>query len=158
MAEKDDNSSKVPSPRFAHLNELHLGDIERRIAKGEYVSAEDLAAALRKHGSRPISPCVLDYLCRFLEGKVIAPKGRKALPKFQRLRNRLILLGMYRPYLSWLRRRKRRDQHLEGWPIIREADFWKGPPNEIAARMVARRVGYGAESWRRVQNLISSRK
>ena len=158
MAEKDDNSTQAPSQRFAHLNGLHLGGIERSIAKGDYVSAEDLAATLRKHGSRPIPPSVLDYLCRLLEGKVAKPKGRDALPELDKRRRRWKLRNFYQRNLTWLQGRKARYGHLDGWPAIREADFWKGPLNEIATRMVARRVGYGAESWRRVQNDISSRK
>ena len=120
MAENDDNSSKVPSQRFAHLNELHLGGIERSIAKGEYVSGEDLAAALRKHGSRPISPSVLDYLCRFLEGKVAKPKGRPSLPELDKRRRRMILGHFYKRYFTWLQGRKAQYGHLDGcWAWVR---------------------------------------
>lgn len=129
MSGKDDNRPQITEGMFAYLHELHLVGIEKSIAKGEYVSAEDLAAALRKHGSRPISHSVLDYLCRHLEGKIAKPKGRKA-----------------------------RYGHLDGWSGIRGASWWHGPPNERAARMVAQRVGHGAEAWRAIQNEVSSQE
>ena len=157
MAQKDDRSL-ASDHRFAHLDELHLVGIENRVAKGEYVSAGELAAALRKHGSRPIPSCVLEYLCRLLEGKVTKPKGRKALPILEMRRRRMVIGHFYRRYLTWLRNRKARYGHLDGWPRIRQASWWRGPPNERAARMVALQFGYGAESWRCVQNIASSQK
>ncbi len=114
MAEKDDNSSQAPGQMFAYLDELHLVDIEHRIAKGEYVSAEELVAALRKHGSRPIPPSVLEYLCRLLEGKVAKPKSRKALPVVEKRRQRMIMRYFYQRNLTWLRNRKARHGHLDG--------------------------------------------
>lgn len=158
MAEKDDTRSQPPDQMFAHLNELHLVGIERRVAAGEYVSAEELAATLRKHGARPIPPSVLEYLCRLLEGKVDKPKGRKALPAALKHRRRMFMRYFYQRYLTWLQNREARYGHLEGWPRIRQAGWWRGPPNERAARMVAERFSYGAESWHTVQNDISSRK
>lgn len=158
MPDKDNTSPQVPSHRFAYLDELHLGGIERSLAKGEYVSAEELAAALRKHGSRPIPPCVLDYLCRLLEGQVAKPKGRKALPAVAKHRWQMIVRYVYQRNLAWLRDRQARYGDLEGWPLIRMASWWQGPPHERAARMVAQRFSYGAESWRTILNEMSSRK
>ena len=157
MAQKDDRTL-ASDHKFAYLDELHLVGIENRVAKGEYVSAGELAAALRKHGLRPIPSCVLEYLCRLLEGKVTKPKGRKALPKLEKRRRRMILRHFYRRHLTWLQNRKARYGHLDGWSRIRQASWWQGPPNERAARMVAQRFGYGAESWRTVRNDVSSQK
>lgn len=158
MSGKDDNRPQITEGMFAHLDELHLVGIEKSIAKGEYVSAEDLAAALRKHGSRPISHSVLDYLCRHLEGKIPKPKGRKALPPLEKRQVRTFLRYLYRRNLTWLQGRKARYGHLDGWPGIHGASWWHGPPNERAARMVAQRVGHGAEAWRAIQNEVSSQE
>ena len=46
---------------------------------------------------------------------------------------------------------------LVGWKLIREADWWQGPPNERAARMTCRYLRL-AMDWRRVQNIISKAK
>ncbi len=158
MAKKADSPSRAPDQMFAHLDELHLKGIERRVAEGEYVSAEELVAALRKHGSRPLPPAVLEYLCRLLEGKVAKPKGRKALPSVEKRHRRMIVRHFYLRNLAWLQDRKARYGHLDGWPSIRQAKWWQGPPNERAARMVAERISYGAESWRDIQNEASSQK
>lgn len=158
MAEKDDNHSQVSDNKFAYLNELHLTGIERQITAGEYVSGPVLATALRKHGFRPIRPEVLEYLCRHLEDNIAKPRGRKAIPEIVQRRQRMIIRHYYQRYLAWLQARKRRYGGLKGWPRIRQADWWKGPPHERAARMTAEQFSYGAESWRTVLNEVSSQK
>lgn len=87
-----------------------------------------------------------------------APKGRKALPEMAKRRQAMILRYLYQRNLAWLRRRKERYGHLNGWPSIRQADWWQGPPHERAARMVAKRFHYGAGSWRSIVNMTSSQK
>lgn len=150
---KDDPIDRNENPgRFAYLDELHLGGIERSIAAGEYVDGIELAAALRKHGSRPIPSAVLDYLCQYLEDAINKPKGRKPWPKADRHRLDMIVSGLYHRYLDHLTDRKRRYGHPAGWTGF---DF---TPAEIAARLVARRFHYGEESWRTIQNIASARK
>lgn len=141
-----------PIERFAYLDELHLGGIERSIAAGEYVDGAELAAALRKHEARPIPPAVLDYLCRFLEGNVDKPKGRKPWPEVERHRINMIIGGLYHRYIDYLTDRKRCYGHPAGWTSI------EATPAEMAARLVARRFHYGERSWRTIQNIASSRK
>ncbi len=119
-----------------------------------YIPPEQIARALRENPGVSLPPEIHDYLCDFLEGKVLAPAGRRAdIEKpLSQIRKTLIPLT-YARYLSWLRRR-RRSMGLEGWKQIREADWWQGPPNERAARMTRRRLGL-AMDWRRVQNIVS---
>lgn len=156
MAENDSDRPDGPRVDFSHLDALHLVDIERRLTEGDYVAPEELAANLRKHGQRPIPRETLEYLCQLLEGKVPAPKGRKALPELAKRRQAMILRYFYQRNLAWLQRRKKRYGHLNGWPSICQADWWQGPPHERAARMVAKRFHYGAGSWRSLLNEISS--
>ena len=158
LAKDTDKKTQASGGKFAYLDELHLADIEDRIAQGDYVSAEDLAAALRKHGMRPIPPSVLKYLCRHLEGQVAKPKGRKALPEVVKLRRLMFVRYYYRRTLTWLQARKARYGDLDGWRGIRGASWWQGPPHQRAARMVAQRLGFGAESWKTIQKQASSRK
>lgn len=143
---------------FAHLRELAMCKVESFLDRGRYVDGADLAAALREQAGKPIPPKVLDHLCRYLEGKVAKPRGRKAVPGAEKHWRLMFVRHHYRRNLSWLQARKKRYGGLDGWPSIQQADWWQGPPNERAARMAARRWLYGAESWRRVHNLISSRK
>lgn len=143
---------------FAHLREFAMNKVEVFLDRGRYVDGPDLAAALREQAGKPIPPKVLDHLCRYLEGKVTKPKGRKAIPGAEAHRRLMFTRYYYQRQLAWLQARKKRYGGLNGWPSIQQADWWQGPPNECAARMTAHRWLYGAESWRSVHNLISSRK
>ena len=132
--------------------------IERRLKSSSkrraYIPPEQIARALRENPGVPLPPEIHDYLCDFLEGKILAPGGRPADSEnpLSQIRKTLIPLT-YARYLAWLRRRKR-SMELEGWKQIREADWWHGPPNERAARMTCRRLRLAME-WRTVQNIAS---
>ena len=132
--------------------------VEEKLEEGAYVDADLLIEGLRDNDGHGLPPIVLDYVCRFLKGEVKKPRGRKELPPTLASTRDLIFTGLYQRYYTWLKNRKRRYGHLNGWSLIREADFWQGPPNEIAARMLARKFSYGADSWRSVRNIISSSK
>ena len=119
-----------------------------------YIPAEQIARALRENPGVPLPPEIHDYLCDFLEGKIRAPAGRPAdnenpLSQIKKTH----IPPTYARYLTWLQRRNR-SIGLEGWKLIREADWWKGLPNERAARMTCRQLKL-AMDWRRVQNIIS---
>jgi hypothetical protein len=158
MAKDSLTSKSKKARRFAYLDEMHLGGIERRVAAGEYVDAAELAEALRKHGSRPIPSAVLDYLCRCLEGKIGKPRGRTPKPIAEQNRRQMLIRYSYRRYYAWLKERKKRYGRLDGWPLIRAASWWQGPPHERAARMAAHRWFHGDDSWRSVNNRVSSQK
>ncbi len=151
-------TGQTGADRFAHLRVFAMRNVEFFLDRGRYVDGADLAAALREQAGKPIPPKVLDHLCRHLEGKVTKPKGRKAIPGAEEQRRLMFIRYHYRRYLAWLQARKKRYGGLDGWPSIQQADWWQGPPNERAARMAAHRWLYGAESWRSVHNLVSSRK
>ena len=158
MVENNSEQGRTDDGRFAHLRKLNMRKVEFFLDHGDYVDGTDLAAALREQADAPIPPKVLDYLCRYLEGKVAKPRGRNATPKTERLRLLMFIRHDYRRYLAWLKKRKQRYGQLKGWSLIRRASWWRGPPNQRAARMAARRCLHGAESWRAVHNFISSRK
>lgn len=156
--QKTDTGQTEKDSKFAHLRVLEMKGVQHSLERGEYVDGGRLATAIREQAGKPIPPDVLDYLCRFLEGKVSKPKGRKPVPISEQHRTRMLLRYSYNRYLDWLKARKKRYGHLEGWSFIKEASWWQGPPNERAARMAAHRWLYGAESWRHVHNLLSSSK
>lgn len=158
MVENNSEQGRTDDGSFAHLRKLDMRKVEFFLDRGDYVDGADLAAALREQSGKPVPPKVLDYLCRYLEGKVAKPKGRKAIPKTERLRRQMLLSHYYRRYLAWLKKRRQRYGQLKGWPLIRRASWWRGPPSQRAARMAARCCLHGAESWRAVHNFISSRK
>jgi hypothetical protein len=119
-----------------------------------YIPPEQIARALRRNPGVPLPPEIHDYLCDFLEGKIPAPAGRRAdIEKPLSQIEKALIPPIYARYIAWLQRRKR-SMGLEGWRLIREADWWQGPPNERAARMTCRRLRL-AKDWRRVQNLVS---
>jgi len=124
------NRKGSPGDRFAHMEVDHLAGLAERIMAGKYIDGPELAERLRGHGSRPIPDTVLDYLCRYLEGNVDQPKGRKALPEFARRRLDMIIDGLYRLYFEYLMERKRRYGHHVGWTKL------KYPLGEMAARRV----------------------
>lgn len=157
MSESHESTSERQRNKF-DICVLWMEIVQSELENGEYVDGKRLADALQDNRDEPVPPEVLDYLCQFLEGQVKKPRGRKKIPPSVVRYYNMILRGFYDRYLEWLTVRKKRYGHLQGWAPVRDADFWQGPPNEKAARMVARKFSYGAESWRTVHNRISSQK
>ena len=122
-----------------------------------YIPPEQIARALRENSGIPLPPEIHDYLCDFLEGKILAPAGRPADSEnpLSQIKKDLIP-PTYARYLAWLQRRKR-SMGLDGWKPIRDADWWDGPPNERAARMTCRYWRLTMD-WRSVQNIASEAK
>lgn len=156
--QKTDAGRTEKDNKFAHLRVLEMKWVQHSLERAEYVDGDRLAVALREQAGKPVPPAVLDYLCRFLEGKISKPKGRKPVPIGEQRRTQMLVRYSYNRYLEWLKARKKRYGDLEGWSLIQGANWWQGPPHERAARMAARRWLYGAESWRHVHNLLSSSK
>lgn len=146
------------TPEASGYGKMLFAIIERRLKSSSkrraYIPPEQIARALRENPGVPLPPEIHDYLCDFLEGKILAPGGRPAdseNPLSQIMKT--LIPPTYARYLAWLRRRNR-SMELEGWKQIREADWWHGPPNERAARMTCRRLRLAME-WRTVQNIAS---
>ncbi len=126
--------------------------LEVMIARDGVVDGKELAEALRRHRGEPIPDKVFTHLCARLEG-TDKKRGRKP-DKFLRHVRAILAPVFYERYLHWLQHRKRQCG-LEGWPGIKAADWWQGPPHERAARMVAKRL-FPNHTWRYVTNFISS--
>jgi hypothetical protein len=131
------------------LKKLRDTDMRHR-----YLPPAELARALRENPGVPLPPEIHDYLCEFLEGKIKARGGRpKVSENPVRLLKRVLVPVIYERYYGWLKQRQR-SVGLEGWTLIRQAEWWQGPPSERAARMIARRL-HPAIDWRRVLNIVS---
>jgi hypothetical protein len=118
-----------------------------------WLATDDLITALAANSREPIPPVVLAHLRARLDGTAKKRRG----PKTQRnsikhLRETMVTLD-YERHLSWLQKRSR-SEGLDGWSCIKDAEWWQGPPNERAARMVQRRWMRHA-SWRHVLNIVS---
>lgn len=146
------------TPGASEYGNILFGLIETRLKSSSnrraYIPPEQIARALRRNAGVPLPPALHDYLCDFLEGKIKAPAGRPSdAEDIMKLFRKVLVPLEYKRYLAWLQKRKR-SIGLEGWTLIRNADWWRGPPNERAARMTCRRSGLAVD-WRRVQNIVS---
>ncbi len=119
-----------------------------------YIPPEQIARALRENPGIPLPPEIHEYLCNILEGKIQGPRGRPADSENSLSQIRKTFIPpTYARYLAWLKQRKR-SMGLNGWKQIQNADWWKGPPSERAARMTQVRLGRTI-SWRRIHNIVS---
>ena len=148
-------------PEASGYGKSLFGIIEEQLESSSkqrvYIRPERIARALRENPGVPLPPTIHDYLCDFLEGKIRAPAGRRAVYEIPLAQIKKTLIPhVYARYHAWLRRRSR-SVGLTGWQRIRDADWWEGPPHERAARMTRRKLRL-AMDWRRVRNIVSDAK
>jgi len=123
--------------------------VERKLQSGKSSpSAEEIIRALIAHSSEPIPPTVLSHIRARLGKTHRDQSGRPSDAEKNPLKVEIIYQSFMR-YKDWLQSRQK-TQGLIGWPQIRDADWWKGPPAERAARMVLRRWEFNME-WQSVQ-------
>lgn len=115
-----------------------------------WIETPKLLEAISKNSRAPIPDDVLEYLRRRLDGEIPKPRGRRPGGTVRYLRNELIRFH-YRRYLDWLTKRQG-TIGIDGWKLIRDADWWQGPPSERAARMVKSRYGRSI-TWQRVRQI-----
>jgi hypothetical protein len=134
-------------------------NFELRLAHGDELTGADLALALEGNPDVPLPPAIREYVIRWLRGEVKARRGRKPLGWSRREMRDVLAPMLYERYFTWLKRRKKR-LGLEGWPLLRRAEWWQGPPSERAARMVARHLRplFANQDWRHVLNEISAQR
>ena len=152
-------TGKSDQSKFGYVRAIHFRDAERRIDHGQYVSAEELVALLRKRGKAPVPGAVLDYIASHLAGDVQKPRGRKKLNEAGVARHHMIIRFEYKRLLALFREGKSLsdvDRELYGeTPIEMTANI---TPAQRAARLVACAWYHGAESWKTVQNIASSQE
>ena len=74
-----------------------------RHERGGYISGPELAAALRANRQQPMPAEVFDYLCRFLDGKVRKPAGRRPKASVADIYKRLVARLDYEKELAHIR-------------------------------------------------------
>jgi len=116
-------------------------------------SAEQLVQALKANSKHPIPPDLLMHIKKRLDGTATKKRGRKIDKSPGFMLRKHSILTYYRKYLTWLQKRSKASG-LAGWPLIRDAHWWQGPPNERAARMVQVKLGLHID-WRQVLNIYS---
>lgn len=150
MTEKTD-------PSFAYLKQLHFQGAEKQIADGEYIPPEELAHLIRTRGAVEIPGALLDHVCAHLSGDVPKPRGRPKQPEIETRKLNMLIGAEYRRLLLILQ-----DGELPAGDVeiygSEDAAYPSMTPAERAARLVAGVFYHGAESWRSVQNIVSSQK
>jgi hypothetical protein len=121
---------------------------EREIAKGRLPTSVELTALLNANQNAQL-PVWLIPIIDNRDGL----KRRIGRPRSSALKEIRVQLAIvkYPRYLAWLRARHRRLR-LQGWPAIRNKDWWTGPPHERAARMALRRAELRYMTWRTFLN------
>ncbi len=106
-----------------------------RHERREYISGPELAAALRANRHQPMPDEVFDYLCKFLDGKVRKPAGRRPKAGLVDIYKRLVARLDYEKELEDIRARNRARKaktpdwkpadaaHAEAAEIIRKRHF-----------------------------------
>ena len=115
-----------------------------------WIETRLLMADLVRNAREPLPEVLVAHLRARLDGTARKRQGRGPADLKSRMRNLLIGVCFERTE-AWLVSRQRRHG-LEGWPSIRDADWWQVPPSERAARVVQHRVA-PTLSWERVRNI-----
>jgi hypothetical protein len=145
----------IPRIRREKLDEAFGTDSLWRIGtqakKGQYVSGEELAAAIEANSGEPLPDDARDYLCRFLRGQVKKKRGPQKKPfSYSALITDLFIPIFYQEELRRFQKlRKAQGRGAKG-------DL---SPHELAVRSVQKRFKrYAMITPRRLANILSSRK
>lgn len=149
-------TDKTSDP-FGYIRALHFQGVEERIAKGQYVSAEQLADLVRTRGDVPVPDGVIDYMCQHLAGEIKKPRGRPAMSDIEDKRRKMFVKHEYPRLLGVLQKGELSPEDLELYGEEEESAL-KATPSERAARLVAKVFLSGPESWKQVRNIAASKK
>ena len=115
-----------------------------------WIETSELLADLKWNAREPIPEPVLAHLRDRLNGTAKKRQGRGRSSPSRKMRDTLISVRFER-IEAWLNARQ--EKHgLKGWRLIRDADWWQGPPSERAARMVQRGLELNLD-WESVRNI-----
>ena len=133
---------------YDHFDKKCFRFWEREISQGHLPTSAELTELLKKNSGSPVP----DWLVPIMERRdeLRWRTGRPPKSVFNEMRINLAT-ARYPRYLAWLRARHRR-LGLQGWPAIRNKDWWTGPPHERAARMALRRAELRYMTWRTFLN------
>lgn len=141
---------------YAEFDKASFAFYERKLGRDPqyWPSAEQLIATLQANSRHPIPPLLQRHIFERLEGVARKKRGRKRhtvdMPPNLK---QLVLPIVYNRFLKWLQDRETKGG-LRGWPAIRAAHWWRGPPHERAARMVQAKFKLPFD-WRHLQNQVS---
>lgn len=151
-------TDRPDGPDFSHLRALHFKDLERRIAGGEVVPAEELAHLVRKRKGLAVPDAVIEHMCAHLAGEVARPRGRPRENPIETHKRNLFATALYR-LLRTAGSLEEQTELAEAWLGEGHADIAPDATlAERAARIAAKLFLSGEESWRTLQNLASSQK
>lgn len=144
-----DHSKGAHGSRFNHRD---FGYYVRRLREDpdEWFGSKSILEALEANSCEPIPQQLKEYLLRRLDREVPMPRGRKPGSTIKQT-HRYFIQVEYRRYLDWLTARKK-SVGLRGWSLIRDVEWWQGPPSERAARMVKKRFARSI-TWERVRQI-----
>ena len=139
-------------PFGSRFNHRDYGWFVRRLKADpdEWFSSEYILQALEANSREPIPEELVIYLKRRLDREVPKPRGRRPGGTGREVHEHQLRFH-YRRTQDWLKAR-RKSSGLEGWSLIRDAEWWRGPPSERAARMVKKRYAPSI-SWERVRQI-----
>ena len=121
-------AEKQPTASTITLTHKSFRFWEREISSGRFPTSPELTDLLEANSGDAIPSWLIPILVLGLRGKLKQPAGR---PPATVLQSTLLQLAiaMYPRYLAWLKAREKRSG-LTGWSLIRESDWWVGPPHE----------------------------
>ncbi|MCP1834157.1 hypothetical protein J2R76_002494 [Bradyrhizobium sp. USDA 4532] len=132
-----------------------LQNCKRLLDAGEIPTPQQLADILSANAHQALPAWFLDLVAKGLRGELKRRAGRPKERLIQQIRFAAASAD-YGAHLSWLIKRDR-SSGLGGWSILRDQDWWSGPPHERAAKIVIRKWRLPI-SWRSFLNRISSDK
>jgi hypothetical protein len=140
---------------YDHYDKSSFRFWEREISEGRLPTSAELADLVEANSDGAIPAWLIPIIVQGLRGKLKQPAGRLPATVLQNMFLQ-VAIAQYPHYLAWLKAREKRSG-LTGWSLIRESDWWVGPPHERAARIVTARWLQHMD-WRSFLNRIPSRK
>jgi hypothetical protein len=135
---------------YDHFDKNSFRFWEREISQGHLPTSAELTELFKKNSGSPIPDWLVPIVERRDELRWRTARPPKSV--FNEMRINLAT-ARYPRYLAWLRALHRR-LGLQGWPTIRNKDWWTGPPHERAARMALRRARLRYMTWRTFLNEV----
>jgi hypothetical protein len=155
LSNPETSGEKQTDSIYDHFDTRSFRFWERAIARGRFPTSPELVDLLEANSGDAIPSWLTPILVLGLRGKLKRPAGRPPATALQGMHLQLAI-AMYPRYLAWLKAREKRCG-LTGWPLIRESEWWVGPPHERAAKMLTTRW-LPHMDWRSFLNRVHSQK